>query len=306
MLRRTRCRGSATTGRRPAIARRRRAGAAAVRRRRPAGGRRSPGMPVASRSAPELTRHRVGRVRVVQRVRVVHRVRVVQRVRCRATGSRRASDWRRASGRVDRRHDDVVEADALDGVDPELRPGLLQQRPAVGGDGGPVGGDDRGEPARTPNLRFAVRGSSSSGTTSHPSGSATARRTSSAAVEVDRLRDRAAAGRRTPWAAGTTPVTVIAVAGSSTRPCDRGDRRSAAAGRGSRSRGLRAGRRRALRLLGVCPRSASDLEGGGGEGGRGGVVGLEPQPQHPDRQVGELEATRVAHHGVVRWSARRR
>ncbi len=92
---------------------------------------------------------------------------------------------------------------------------------------------------RTPNLRFAVRGSSRSGTTSQPSGSATARSTASAPSKSTDF-EITSRGPTYTVGRGVTPLTLIAVAGSSTRPStvaiDAGR-----GGAGSRSSGLRTG-----------------------------------------------------------------
>src|SRR5262245_8526861 len=99
---------------------------------------------------------------------------------------------------------------------------------------------------------------------------------------------------------GTTPSTISAVAGSSTRPWT-DEIALGRGGRGSWSSGLRGDWAGGCGFFSGCwSTGSSDLEGGGREGRPGGVVRLELQPQDSDREVREGEATRVAHHGLVR------
>ena len=237
---------------------------AAGRRTPPAGDHRSPG----SRSSRSATTARGGRVAVW------YGVARAGTGCCAWTGCPRPraekTMWSRPTPRT--------------AFDAELQPGLLQQRPAVGGDGGTVGGDAE-RTVRRPNVSRSVRGSSLVSSTVHPSGSATSRSTSSATVDVDRLRDgqpradvhgRAAAGRPRPrsrWPGrAARPPTDETTSRAAVVP---GRGRAPGAWGGSSGRGL---------CLGSCT-TTSDLEGGGGEGRARGVVRLQPQPHQPDRQV---------------------
>ncbi len=190
------------------------------------------------------------------------------------------------------RHDQVVEADALRRQStPNWARVCWSRVQPSGSDGGAVGAQRRGQQRSSPNFRFAVRGSSSSGT-SVPAQTARRRRrtpgsrpATSTDFEIEQARPDVH-GRPRHDAVHHR----VAVAGSSDaalRPL--GDGRSAAAGGGSRSRACGAGAGGLGECIGVHGSSRS-RRWGWRTPGRRSVVRLQPQPHQPDRQAGERES----------------
>ena len=160
----------------------------------------------------------LGGVRRMERVGGVERVRRVERVR----------------PDLARREDQVVEPDPAQPFDAVPRSRLLQQDPPVRRQRDPAE-PTLSETRRTPNRRPWPRGSSSpSGSTSHPSSSATSRRMSSVSAK-SRAREIVSRGPTYTVDRGCTPLTTRAVDGSRTRPLT-GDIAHLGGGAGSRSR----------------------------------------------------------------------